>query len=129
MSASIARRFRPLLLLVGLLFLLPGCVIYDRDAEVRAYWTFAGQDCAAAGVSFVQVILEERFGSDDRDSRLLRCSDGWVEFDGLDPGDYRIIALGFPRTGDYASWDLDRIVDLRPGFNEFTLDLVPVGSW
>lgn len=107
---------------------LSGCVIYERSADVRAYWTFAGMGCRDARVDLLQVTLERSRGAIYRDSGVVSCSEGAVDFFDLEPGRYRITALGFGRRGAYATWDLDLWIELHGGFNEFTLELVPVGS-
>ncbi|HLV59972.1 MAG TPA: hypothetical protein VKY51_01065, partial [Fredinandcohnia sp.] len=49
--------------LLSLVFLLPFFAACGwHDAEVELYWTFEGMGCGAAGVRYVEIVLEDEEG-------------------------------------------------------------------
>lgn len=117
------KRIRSLWLVLPLFVFLAGCDFYDADLET--HWTFDGYGCRAAGVDYVEVVLEDDEGY-VHESGLVPCRDGSLLFPDLPSGRARIWAWGYrsPRSG--YSWELYRRVRIHEGYNELTLDLAPV---
>lgn len=117
------KRFvRTWLLLPALALTVSACHVHD--AELETHWIFDGYGCRKAGVRYVEVILEGRYG-DIYESGLVRCEEGSVVFDDLPPGRFWIEAYGYPEWRSEPYWHLSRSVHVHEGYNEITLDLVP----
>jgi len=120
----VKRLLRTWLFLPALALTLSACHV-DDEAELEAFWTFDGLGCRAAGVKYVEVILEDVHGF-VYESGLVRCEEGSVFFDDLPRGLYWIEAYGYPSSRSGFTWEFGRHVRLYRGYNEVTLDLVPV---
>ena len=109
--------------LLSLVFLLPFFAACGwHDAEVELYWTFEGMGCGAAGVRYVEIVLEDEEGF-RHESGVVHCRDESVVFEDLPRGRYRIWAWGYPSLSRDFTWELYRKVWVSSGYNEFTLDL------
>lgn len=102
--------------------LLAACDFPESDLET--HWTFDGRGCRSAGVSFVEVVLEDRDGY-IYESGIVPCHERSVVFEDLPKGRVRVWAWGYPTLSSGYSWELYRRVRLYEGFNEITLDLAP----
>jgi len=120
----VKRFLRSWLLVPALALTLSACHI-DDEAELEAYWTFNGLGCRAAGVKYVEVILEDVHGFVYESGRV-RCDAGSVFFDDLPRGLYWIEAYGYPSSRSGFTWELGRRIRLYKGYNEVTLDLWPL---
>lgn len=112
-----------LLSMLPLLALLTGCDWYE--AELETHWTFDGLGCHAAGVNYVEILLEDDDGH-IHETGLVPCREGSVLFRDLPEGRVRIRAWGYHRPRSGYSWELRRRIWIHDGYNVVTLDLAPV---
>lgn len=111
--------------ILSLLVFVPLLTACDfHDAELETHWTFDGMGCRAAGVSFVEVVLEDRHG-DVYESGLVPCHEGSVIFTDLPEGRARIWAFGYDSPARGYTWELYTKIRVLEGYDEVTLDLAP----
>ncbi|WP_373044996.1 hypothetical protein [Vulgatibacter sp.] len=110
---------------------LPACVIYDEDPELRIYWEFIGAaSCEQAGVSDILIQIDgptgfEEFGFVPCTLGFADIPDDFPSAGDLESGDYFVTVLGFPPGEGGATWLAEGGIDLHGGFNEFTFGLAP----
>lgn len=111
-NRTIARPVALLALVGG----LSGCIVHQGEADVTFLWDFGELTCEEAGVTAIEVYLEDLDdGSFEED--VVPCVDYGVAYEGLEPGPY--VVQFFGDNG----WFAEAEYRLRSGDNEVRVHL------